>query len=86
MGLIYPVKKWRVQRHGPRFEGLLLYSIGKDLDRIRQWIEEGKLKCLVGQVIQLEDVEDIKKVCGRMHGYRGKGGIGKVVVEVCKDS
>ena len=63
-----------------------MYSDGKDMDRIRQWLEEGKLKCLVGQVIQLEDVEEIKKVCGRMHGFRGKGGIGKVVVEVYKDS
>lgn len=83
MSYIYVFIKWRIQRQGPNFEGMLLVSRGKELERVREYVEEGKLRSVVGQVIKLEDIEKIREVCEQMVGCKGKGGLGKVVVEVC---
>jgi NADPH:quinone reductase-like Zn-dependent oxidoreductase len=50
------------------------------LQRIVTWIEEGKLRPIVGKTLKLEDIEGVRAVYARM--VTGKGGIGKVVVEI----
>ena len=60
----------------------MLQKPGKrDLERIRQWAEQGKLKAVVGGIVMLDDLDGLREECKRIGS--GKGGrIGKVVVEV----
>ena len=46
---------------------------------IAKWIEEGRLKPIVGRTVMLEDSEGLREVCMQLEGYSG---FGKVVVEM----
>jgi hypothetical protein len=43
-------------------------------------VEEGKLKAVVGKVIKLENVGELREACIQL--LSGKGGLGKVVVKI----
>lgn len=66
---------------GVQWRSVLQKTAKKDLQKIGTWIEEGKLKAVVGKVLKLEDIEGIRETCVQIRS--GNGGIGKVVVEIC---
>jgi NADPH:quinone reductase-like Zn-dependent oxidoreductase len=73
--------KFRIQfLGGVQYENILQKPCKKDLQRIVTWVEEGKLKPVVGQTLKLEDIKGMRAVYARL--ATGKGGIGKVVVEI----
>jgi NADPH:quinone reductase-like Zn-dependent oxidoreductase len=56
---------------------------GSELERIKEWVEEGKIKPVVGKVLKFANLEGIKEECTRIS--KGKGGVGKVVVDIISD-
>ncbi|KAF4635187.1 hypothetical protein G7Y89_g2917 [Cudoniella acicularis] len=52
----------------------------KILERISQYVVEGKLKPIVGRQAKFSDVEQVKEGCQQI--FDAKGGIGKFVVEI----
>jgi NADPH:quinone reductase-like Zn-dependent oxidoreductase len=56
---------------------------GSELERIKEWVEEGKIKPVVGKVLKFENLEGIKEECTRIK--KGKGGVGKVVINIIAD-
>jgi NADPH:quinone reductase-like Zn-dependent oxidoreductase len=73
--------KFRIQfLGGVQYENILQKPCREDLQRIVTWVEKGKLKPVVGQTLKLEDIEGLRAVYARLAS--GKGGIGKVVVEI----
>jgi NADPH:quinone reductase-like Zn-dependent oxidoreductase len=65
---------------GVSYKGLVLVGNSKDLERLSGWVEEGKLKPIVGRVVKLSDMEGVRKGCQQV--LDGKGGVGKFVVEI----
>lgn len=53
---------------------------GPQLDEIKRFVEEHKLKAVVGATAKLDEIEKIKAGCEPL--FLGKGGLGKFVVEV----
>jgi len=65
---------------GVNYKALVLVGNAKDLERLGGWVEEGKLKPIVGSVVKLSDLEGVRKGCQQC--LEGKGGVGKFVVEI----
>lgn len=65
---------------GVRFDGVLQQPSPEGIRSIAKWIEEGKLKPVVGKTVQLEDIEALREVCTQIAS--GKGGLGKTVVVI----
>lgn len=74
------VRKLRARRWGVRYSYMFLTSGGEALDGLRGFVEEGKLRAVVGRTVRLSDVEGVRDACGQV--FEGKGGIGKTVIEV----
>ncbi|KAG6182833.1 hypothetical protein E4U46_005903 [Claviceps purpurea] len=77
------VRKWRAWRWSIRYEFLCLEPSGQDLDELRGYVENGKLKSVVGTTVPLEDIEQVRKAA--MVTYQAKGGIGKTVFTMAAD-
>lgn len=71
---------WCWYRGGVVYKYLFLKSSGRDLDRLKEWIDEGKVRPVVGSTAKLENIEDVRKGCQGV--FDGKGGVGKFVVVV----
>ena len=65
---------------GVRYSYLFLDGNAADLEKFSQWVEEGKVKPVVGSTAKLSDIEAVKKGCGQI--FEGKGGVGKFVIEI----
>lgn len=65
---------------GVQWDAVLQKTTKRDLEKIALWIEERKLKAVVGKVLKLEDVDELRETCVQI--LSGKGGLGKVVVEI----
>jgi NADPH:quinone reductase-like Zn-dependent oxidoreductase len=65
---------------GVSYKGLVMVGNSKDLERLSGWVEQGKLKPIVGSVVKLSDIEGVRKGCQQL--LDGKGGVGKFVVEI----
>lgn len=53
---------------------------GDELEKIRGWVEEGKIKPVVGKVLSFDQLELIKEECERIR--QGRGGLGKLVIDI----
>lgn len=51
-----------------------------DMAKITTWIEEGKLKPIVGRTARLSDIKEVRAGCQQI--LEAKGGVGKFVVEI----
>ncbi|KIW33883.1 uncharacterized protein PV07_00698 [Cladophialophora immunda] len=71
---------WRCWRFGVSYSHCFMEPSRKDLSRLSGWVDEGKLKPVVGKAIGLDDLDGIRQGCGEV--YRGKGGLGKFVIRV----
>jgi NADPH:quinone reductase-like Zn-dependent oxidoreductase len=65
---------------GVNYQYLVMQGNAKDLERLRGWVGEGKVKPVVGNVVKLSDIEGVRKGCQQI--LDGKGGVGKFVVEI----
>ncbi|KAJ5680552.1 hypothetical protein N7536_011691 [Penicillium majusculum] len=74
------VRKLRAWRYGVEYSYMFLESTGQDLDELRNHVEEHRLRTVVGNTVELSDIEAVRSACQIV--YSGKGGLGKVVVKV----
>ncbi|KAG0651068.1 NOGO-interacting [Hyphodiscus hymeniophilus] len=65
---------------GVRYSYLHLVGNTADLEKLAKWVDEGKVKPIVGESVGLEDIEGIRKGCMRI--FEGKGGVGKFVIDI----
>jgi len=56
-----------------------MHPEGKGLEDLSRWVQEGKVKPIVGRVAKLTDTEGVKKGCQEV--CDAKGGIGNFVIE-----
>lgn len=73
------LRSWTSFR-GVGYQYLLLEGNARDLGRLSKWVEEGKLKPVVGRTAKMENIEDVRSGCQQI--LDGKGGVGKFVIEV----
>jgi hypothetical protein len=64
---------WKVN-----YSYLFLEPNGEDLDSLTRFIEEGKLRPVVGSETHVKNLDAVKNAC--QMAYDGKGGIGKAVI------
>lgn len=74
------IKQLRAWRWSVHYEYLFLESNGKDLASLTKFVEEGKLVPVVGSRVDLRDIEKVREACSIV--YKGKGGIGKTVINI----
>jgi len=74
------IRKVRARRWGVQYEYMFLESNAQDLDALSGYVEDRKLVPVVGLRANLRDIEKVKEACQSV--YRGKGSIGKAVIEV----
>ncbi|RWA05759.1 hypothetical protein EKO27_g9346, partial [Xylaria grammica] len=55
------------------------FGVREDAERTGEFIATGKVKA-VKRVVDLEDIEAVRKGCEQV--YKGKGGIGKLVIKI----
>lgn len=63
---------------GVSYSYWLLVSNGKDLASIKECVEDGRLKPVVGTRVHFKDMDAVKSACDLV--YSGKGGIRKAVI------
>lgn len=83
LNLLDYICKFRAQRYGVEYSYMFLDSTGKDLDELRNYVEEGKLRTVVGMVAEIQDIESVRNACNVV--YSGKGGLGKSVIRVSRN-
>lgn len=74
------IRKLRARRWNVQYEYLFLNPNAADLESLSRSVESGKLRAVVGTRVNFRDIEGLKDACNVV--YKGKGGIGKTVVEV----
>lgn len=75
-------RKLRARRYGVNYSYLFLDPSGKDLDELRGYVEDGKVRSVVGTTVELQDIEAVRKACQVV--FSGKGGLGKMVIKITK--
>jgi hypothetical protein len=59
---------------------MFLEPSGEDLDSLRGFVEGSKLRTVVGDMVDMRDIEGVRKACQVVYG--SPGGLGKVVIRV----
>lgn len=72
------IRVLRASRYGVKYSSIFLEPNAEDLNLIRQWVEEGKLKTVVGTKANFKDIQEVRDACQVV--YDGKGGVGKSVI------
>lgn len=80
LNLMDSIRKFRARRYGVTYSYMFLESSGKDLDELRDLVESGKLRTVVGTMASLRDIKAVQEACQVV--YSGRGGLGKVVIKV----
>lgn len=73
-------RRLRAWRWGVKYQYLFLEPNAQDLEALSEYVAAGKLVPVVGTRVPLTEIEKVREACGMV--YHGKGGIGKVVIEV----
>ncbi|EFE44829.1 zinc alcohol dehydrogenase, putative [Trichophyton verrucosum HKI 0517] len=74
------IRKFRARRYGVTYSYMFLESSCKDLEELRDLVESGKLRTVVGTTASLRDLQAVREACQIV--YSGRGGLGKVVIKV----
>lgn len=72
------VRRMHAACYGVGYTAFFLDANGEDLESIRQWFDEGRLRTVVGATAQCKDVDAVRDACQMV--YRGRGGVGKSVI------
>ncbi|KAJ5106726.1 Polyketide synthase enoylreductase [Penicillium angulare] len=78
LNIMDKIRVVRASRYGINYSSIFLEPNATDLDSIRQWVEEGKLRTIVGTKVHFKDLKAVQDTCQVV--YDGKGGIGKSVI------
>lgn len=70
----------RASRYGVKYSSIFLEPNATDLDSIRQWVEAGKLKTIVGKKANFKDIKAVRDACKVV--FDGRGSVGKCVIVV----
>lgn len=76
------IRKLRAWRYGVTYSYMFLEPSGEDLSTLGEYVEEGKLKPVVGTTVNMHDVAEVRKACQVV--YSNQGGLGKVIISVDK--
>jgi NADPH:quinone reductase-like Zn-dependent oxidoreductase len=81
---ILDVVNWFYERwtgwKGVNYSYLHLRGNTADLDKLARWVDEGKVRPVVGMEVKLGDIEGVRKGCQQI--FDGKGGVGKLVIDI----
>ncbi|KAF3388442.1 Reticulon-4-interacting protein 1 [Penicillium rolfsii] len=72
------IRRMRASRYGVKYSSIFLEPNATDLNSIREWVEKGMVKTIVGTKAHFKDIEAVRKACQVV--YDGKGGTGKSVI------
>jgi NADPH:quinone reductase-like Zn-dependent oxidoreductase len=78
LNLLDRIRSARASHYSVTYSSMFLEPNAKDLDLIRQWIEEGKLQTVVGSTVHYKDLKAVQNACQVV--YNAKGGVGKSVI------
>ncbi|KAH8700926.1 chaperonin 10-like protein [Talaromyces proteolyticus] len=66
--------------YGIYWQGTLQNANSPDLQRVAGWVDEGKLKPIVGRTVKFEDIKAVREACVQMSS--ASRSIGKTVIEI----
>ena len=72
--------RWQAGCSGMKYSYIFMSPDAKGLGDFATWVEEGKIKPVVGRTAKFSDIDAVRKGCQEV--YDGKGGIGKFVIEI----
>jgi hypothetical protein len=75
--------RWWIGRYDVKYDSVLMKVKGGELEIVKGWVEEGKIRPVVGKVLGFGDLEGIRRECGRV--MDGRGGVGKVVIQLLSE-
>jgi hypothetical protein len=78
LNLVDAINRWRASRWDVTYQYLFMDPNGKDLEEIKESVEQGKLRAVVGTKVHYKDIDAVREACGVV--FNGKGGIGKTVI------
>ncbi|KAL2813991.1 chaperonin 10-like protein [Aspergillus granulosus] len=76
------IRRLRAWRYGVSYSYMFLEPSGEDLDILRGYAEEGRLRTIVGTIVDMRDIEEVRKACQVV--YSNQGGLGKTVIRVSR--
>ncbi|RHZ59239.1 NADP-dependent oxidoreductase [Aspergillus thermomutatus] len=82
LNLLDSIRKMCARRYGVSYTYMFLDANGKDLDALRGYVEDGKLKTVVGTTVDMSDIQAVRDACQVV--YSNQGGLGKVVIKVAQ--
>lgn len=71
------IAKYRARSYEVKYSYMFLESSADELDTLTHYVEEGKLRPVVGSKVAFRDLATVKEAC--LQTYQGKGGVGKTV-------
>ncbi|KPM45935.1 hypothetical protein AK830_g617 [Neonectria ditissima] len=75
--------RWKLRGTAIRYEFMSgSPNVREDMEAAGEVIARGKIKAVM-TVVELEDVDEVRRACGRV--ATGKGGLGKLVVRIAKE-
>lgn len=80
LNMLDQIRKFRAHRYKTEYSYLFLESSGENLDELTQYIEDGRLRTVIGSIVDIRDTEAVRKACEVV--YSGRGGLGKLVIRV----
>ncbi|KAJ5666100.1 uncharacterized protein N7477_008548 [Penicillium maclennaniae] len=72
------VRVLRASRWKVKYFSIFLEPNAKDLEMVKGWVENGKVRTVVGTRAHYKDVGAVRDACQKV--FNGKGGIGKAVI------
>jgi NADPH:quinone reductase-like Zn-dependent oxidoreductase len=81
LGLVQLWYGWKLWGTKVKYEFLSADTNDRgDLDGLAELVREGKIKPVVGKVVDLDDINGVRQGCTEV--FTGKGGIGKFVIAI----
>lgn len=78
LNVIDAVRVWRAKRWNVTYRYVFMSPDGKELEELKEHVENGKLRAVVGNTVHYKDVSAVREACDVV--FKGKGGIGKNVI------
>ena len=72
------IRETRATRYGIKYSSIFLEPNATDLNSIREWVEAGKLRTIVGTRAHFKDIKAVRDACQVV--FDGRGGVGKSVI------
>lgn len=76
--------RFRAGRYGVDYKYIFMDPIGSELEELKGFVEQGKLKPVVGQTVDFHDLAKVKEAATAT--FSGKGVMGKTVFEVVPEA